>query len=180
MAEYLIRRETLDAIAQQVMLLVDRTDAVSTADMSSELASVNADVQTQSNLLSQIKLGLDSTLSDTTRRFIDRTIAGSLTLSGVTALPDYALYGCSSIHTLVLPDILSIAPHALYVFDNSLTTLVLPGGQLCTFECTLPSYMYLYVPSALAEEYRTQDKLADGTERIRALEDYPDIVGGTA
>ena len=39
---------------------------------------------------------------------------------------------------------------------------------------------YIYVPSALIEEYRTATNWSSFASQFRAIEDYPDICGGAS
>lgn len=68
---------------------------------------------------------------------------------------------------------------SLYTFDNatSLETLIIRTNSRCTIlgqNFRFPSG-YLYVPAALVEEYKTRTGWTSFADRIRAIEDYPEV-----
>lgn len=82
----------------------------------------------------------------------------------VISLGNYAFGYCSSLASLVLPRSSSIITlgHA-----KSLTNTLIASGT-----------GYIYVPRALLSEYQSATNWSTYSAQFRAIEDYPDIVGG--
>lgn len=60
---YVIQGNTLDAIASEVKTLADTSDKISPNEMSEKLAQANTDVETQTDLIAQIKTALNGKAS---------------------------------------------------------------------------------------------------------------------
>lgn len=72
-----------------------------------------------------------------------------------------------------------------------LTTLILRGNTVCSASYPVNSYNgaladtpiangngYVYVPRGLVDKYKKATNWVEIADRIRAIEDYPDITGG--
>lgn len=132
----------------------------------------------------------------------------TVNLPNVTHFSDYAIYSCGSITSVYLPKLETTASQAMArmsdikkielpaiktisstCFDrcSALTALILPGSTVATLQGTAFTNTpiasgdgYIYVPSALVEEYKATTNWSTYADQIRAIEDYPDIAGGDA
>ncbi len=100
-------------------------------------------------------------------------------LPNVTSIESGSLATCSKLTTVDLPNITSIA---MYSFDYSstLTKLILRKNTVCTLSNTnafrgtpiANGTGYIYVPSALINEYKAATNWVTYAAQFRALEDY--------
>lgn len=96
-----------------------------------------------------------------------------------------AFYSCSKISSIDMPSATSIDAKA---FNNcsALVTVILRNEMICelididTFINTpiAEGTGYIYVPFALVETYISDPNWSLYSSQIRAIEDYPDIIGG--
>ena len=95
---------------------------------------------------------------------------------------------CSSLEKISFPKAESINPTA-FAFCQSLIALILGRSDgLCdladadAFAGTpiKSGTGYIYVPAALVDQYKAATNWTTYANQIRAIEDYPDICGGTA
>ena len=119
---------------------------------------------------------------------------------------DYAIYNCTAVTNLYLSKLKTTASQAMArtsaitkielpsiqkisstCFDrcSKLIALVLPGNTVATLQGTAFTNTpiasgtgYIYVPTALVEEYKAATNWSTYANQIRAIEDYPEIVGG--
>ena len=82
----------------------------------------------------------------------------------VTNLPSWSLANCRVLETVILRKSDGIC--TLQV-TNALSGTPIANGT-----------GYVYVPSALVEEYKSATNWSTYAEQIRAIEDYPEITGG--
>lgn len=140
---------------------------------------------------------------------IARSISGAYTNSDITEVGVYAFFRCNNLTSVVFPNATSIAGYAFqdckllervdfsqlqsttaYSFkgDTALRAIILrnsevaPAAAIRGFSTYLAAVeaLYLYVPSALVNSYKTADKWSTYADKIRAIEDYLDITGGAA
>ena len=114
---------------------------------------------------------------------IDRSIS-EISSSSATSIGAAAFYSCSVLTTANFPVATSIGDSA---FDSCsvLKSLLLRGNNVCTlsnanaFNSTpiASGTGYIYVPSALVEQYKAASKWSTYAAQFRALEDY--TVDGT-
>lgn len=80
------------------------------------------------------------------------------------SIADYGFYNATSLETLIIrtPDICALA-----------TTTALSGTPIKTSTIT----GYIYVPQSLVEQYKAATNWATYADKIRAIEDYPEIAG---
>lgn len=92
---------------------------------------------------------------------------------------------CSSLVTIDLPVVTSISTYAFYSCA-ALTAVIIRSDTLCTLD-DIDAFVgtpiadgtgYIYVPSALVDEYTNGTNWSEYSSQIRAIEDYPDITGG--
>lgn len=82
----------------------------------------------------------------------------------VTNLPSWSLANCNVLETVILRKVDKIC--TLQVTNALSGTPIAKGTG------------YVYVPSALVEEYKSATNWSTYAEQIRAIEDYPEITGG--
>lgn len=138
---------------------------------------------------------------------IDRSISGVYANSDITVVGPYAFFNCNNLTGVVFPNATDIENYAFqncksleridfsqlqksYGFsfrsDTGLRTIILRNSEVAPttagrgFTSLLAAVvdMYLYVPSALVDSYKTSSYWGDYVNKIRAIEDYPDITGG--
>ena len=103
----------------------------------------------------------------------------------VTELGKAAFRYCEKLTSIDLP---SVTLMDEYAFGNctSLTTVILRSETMCELNDTnaflstpiASGTGYIYVPSSLVETYQNGENWSTYASQIRAIEDYPDIVGG--
>ena len=82
----------------------------------------------------------------------------------VTNLPAWSLANCNVLETVILRKTDAICT---LLTTNALSSSKFTDGT-----------GYVYVPSALVEEYKSATNWSTYAEQIRAIEDYPEITGG--
>lgn len=146
--------------------------------------------------------GGDSVLSS----IIDRSISGVYVNSDITVVGAYAFFYCHNLTGVVFPNATDIQQYAFencksleridfsqlqrsnafsFKGDTGLRTIILRNSEVAPktaargFGNLLSAIasMYLYVPSALVDSYKTSSYWGDYKNQIRAIEDYPDITG---
>lgn len=93
---------------------------------------------------------------------------------------------CTSLETLDF-SVLNTITHSAFTYANKLTEIILRNADaICTLSNTnaftstpvASGTGYIYVPSALLDDYKAATNWSDYAEQIRAIEDYPEITGG--
>lgn len=132
----------------------------------------------------------------------------TVNLPSVTSIGTLAFYGCTGLKTINFPLAASVTSQSFYnctklkhadfgkassiaaqAFNgcSALTELILrKSDSICTLSnvngisntAIGKGTGYLYVPSALIEDYKVATNWSDFAEQFRAIEDYPDICGG--
>lgn len=110
----------------------------------------------------------------------------SILLPNVTTLGTYAFRNCISLESADFSS-LSLIGTAAFFRCLALKTLIIRTNTLCNLEteaafASTPMYNnagYIYVPSALVDEYKQATNWTTFADRIRAIEDYPEITGET-
>lgn len=139
---------------------------------------------------------------------IARSISGAYTNSDITKVGVYAFFNCGALTSIVFPNVAAIEAYAFqnckqlalvdfsriqstaassFNADTKLRTIILrnsevaPDTALSGFRKWLTGDIaYVYVPSALLSSYKAASGWSEFADRIRAIEDYPDITGGAA
>ena len=187
MAEYVIQGETLTVIADAIRGKTGGTDPVAVSDMAAQIEG--------------IEVGGGGDID----ALINRSIT-EISSSSVTSIGDSAFRNCSSLTTVDFPVATSIGSYAFsscrslttvdfsvvtsigtYAFNSCrvLKSLLLRGNNVCTLSSTnafssTPIKFgtgYIYVPSALIEQYKAATNWSTYSAQFRALEDY--TVDGT-
>jgi hypothetical protein len=117
-----------------------------------------------------------------TRALIDRSI-GRIYNEYVTTPGTNAFMQCANLSVADLPNITTIT--WMMFGDTNLTTLILRSPTMCVLGNTNAfdntpiknGHGYIYVPSALVDEYKAATNWSTYAGRIRAIEDYPEICG---
>lgn len=132
--------------------------------------------------------------------FLDGTLI-ELYDDRITKAKPSAFYDCSSLVSVSLPSLLSIGSLSFamcpkleyvdigctesiptYAFQScpALTTMVIRASKVCVLNTTGNSLdkCTFYVPSDLVEAYKVATNWSNFADRIRAIEDYPEITGG--
>ena len=131
----------------------------------------------------------------------------TVNLPSVTSIGTYAFYGCTSLKTVHFPLATSIPSQSFYnctalqhadfgkassiaaqAFNacSNLTELILRNESICTLSNVNgvnntpigKGTGYVYVPSALIDDYKTATNWSTFEAQFRAIEDYPEITGG--
>lgn len=98
-------------------------------------------------------------------------------------------YGCKNLATVDLPSVTNIDSNYVFGECGALKSLILRTTEkVCVLRgtyafCANPIQSgagYIYVPSALVDDYKSATNWAVFADQIRAIEDYPDICGGAA
>ena len=160
MAEYLIQDTTLTGIADAIREKTGGTDPVAVSDMAGKIA--------------EIKAGGGGGDIDA---LIDRSIT-KISSSSVTSIGGSAFQDCRSLTTADFPVATSIGNYAFRTCSE-LKSLLLRGNNVCTlnknaFVATpiVSGTGYIYVPSALIEQYKASTNWSTHADQFRALEDY--------
>ena len=103
----------------------------------------------------------------------------------VTSIGNSAFWGCSALTAADFPLVTSIGNSAFYNC-SALTALILRSEIMATLSGTnaftstpiASGTGYIYVPSALMDNYKSATNWSTYANQIRAIEDYPDVSGG--
>ena len=109
----------------------------------------------------------------------------SINLPAATMIDSNAFGYCTALTYLDLPLVTTINSQAFYKC-SALETLILRSETKCMLSGTTAfvdtpieaGTGYIYVPSALVETYVADQYWSTWASQIRAIEDYPDVVGG--
>ena len=94
--------------------------------------------------------------------------------------------GCSNLEKIDF-DVLEEMKNADFYQCSALTAVIIRSPAVCTmsdsnaFKSTpiASGTGYVYVPAALVDSYKAATNWTTYADQIRAIEDYPDICGGT-
>ena len=106
-----------------------------------------------------------------------------------TYLSDYAFTGCSSMTTIDLPSVTIINRYA-FSSCSQLNAVILRSNTVCALSAANAFYYtpihyntgvlgYIYVPKSLISSYKSATNWSIYANRLRAIEDYPEICGGS-
>jgi hypothetical protein len=120
------------------------------------------------------------------RKLVEGTIDGAYANNVVTNIGDYAFYGCSNLATVDFPAATSISQYA-FNSCSKLTALILRNTETVVTLSNTNAFKstpitsgagYIYVPATLVDSYKSATNWSGSADKIRAIEDYPDICGG--
>ena len=126
MAEYLIQKETLDAIAQQCQILEGFTTSMNTSDMINTLTQVNHMCNSQSEYLDTIEYLISDKFMPLDRQLIEKSIQHVSALDTVLYIGDYAFYSCYKLTSIIFPNVTSIGNYA-FKMCQGLTSIDFPN-----------------------------------------------------
>lgn len=127
------------------------------------------------------------------RSFLNCTSLTSINLPRLEILEGSVFFGCSKLAKVDLGSCEQFYPTNSSQFShcNKLTTLILRSNTRCSLPYSVQSAFdstpftdssfgqgYVYVPRALVDTYKDSTNWTVIADRIRAIEDYPDITGG--
>ena len=102
----------------------------------------------------------------------------------ITLLKTQAFASCAALTVVDFPHVTTIDMGA-FNGCNALRTIILRAPSVCVgyagrWDPLMPSNdgLYVYVPAALVESYKVATNWSEYADRIRAIEDYPEITGG--
>lgn len=108
----------------------------------------------------------------------------SVYLPNVETVGEGAFYFCMALPSITLPKVKNIGNVAFFNCTK-LDALILRSNSVCTLGSNALGNSlietgtgYVYVPNALVDQYKADSAWSDYTNKIRAIEDYPDICGG--
>lgn len=115
------------------------------------------------------------------RKLVERTISGDYVNNRVTSTGDYAFKNCGALTSVDLPAVTSIGKDA-FSSCSLLTAIILRNTSGVVTNPSSYSLSgtpgYIYVPAALVDNYKSATNWSMYANKIRAIEDYPDICGG--
>ena len=163
-----INNSTLTNIANAIRTAKGSTDTYLPSEMANAILSIDAPLVSD----------------DLACQFLEGTLT-EYRNSTATSIPESAFKGIS---TLTLVDLGSATYLGRYTFaDTGLITLIIRTNSVCVQNVSSPTLDntpisknnggYIYVPSALVEEYKASTYWRNFSPLIRAIEDYPDICG---
>lgn len=128
------------------------------------------------------KIGLPVCTTLGTYAFRDNKLLSEVSLPACTTIAQNTFYNCDSLAKISLPSATAINASA---FSGSaiFATLILGGSSVVQLVNTnaftgtkiASGTGYIYVPSALVEDYKIASNWSNYAEQIRAIEDYPEI-----
>ena len=186
MAEYLIHGETLTGIADAIRGKTGGTDPVAVSDMAAQIEGIQAGGGGDIDALidrSITEISSSSVTSIGGSAFQDCSSLTTVDFPVVTSIGNYVFYNCKKLTMVDFPVATSIGSSAFRTCSK-LKSLLLRGNNVCTlnknaFVATPISSGtgYIYVPSALIEQYKAATNWSTYAAQFRALEDY--TVDGT-
>lgn len=112
----------------------------------------------------------------------------SVDFPNVTGITEGAFYYCRNLETINFPKLKNIGVSAFLNCIKLVTVILRKVDGICTLGSTSifkntpieSGTGYVYVPAALVNSYKAATNWTVYADQIRAIEDYPDICGGTA
>lgn len=136
-------------------------------------------------ILNRVNLPLCQTLGDSV--FYSCKSLTEICLPNVESIGNQCFYACSALTFVDLPSIKSLPSQKLFQSCTNLKTLILRSETMVTLTYSVTNSYgmfgassvspYIYVPSALIDEYKATNQWAVRSSYFRALEDY--TVDGT-
>lgn len=113
--------------------------------------------------------------------FRNCTKLAEVNLPNVTELYTNCFEGCTGLEKIMLPKTTYIDSGVFSGCSNLQAIVLSNTDEICWLEkANLPDNdnLYIYVPKALLEDYKTAINWEQYADHIRAIEDYPDIIDG--
>lgn len=120
-------------------------------------------------------------------QFANCSALPEISLPKVTEVYSSAFASCSALQRVEFGTAVGLYRDGIFAGCTSLTCLILRGSSVATLSYTSAfkntpiegGTGYIYVPSSLIDSYKTATNWVTFSDQFRAIEDYPDIVGGT-
>lgn len=191
MAKYAIEAESLTAIADAVREKTGSTDKLTPAQMASAMSGIEGGDSTDT--LVEYLCGNYTDIVDEKTTTLPAYIFGwsavltSYTGKNVTTLGSNCFRSNTSVTKIDFYKSITYISSALCYGASALTALILRGDTVTNLTVTnaftntpiANGTGYIYVPSALVEDYKAATNWTTYADQIRAIEDYPDICGET-
>ena len=186
MAEYLIQDTTLTGIADAIREKTGGTDPVAVSDMAGKIAEIKAGGGDIDALIDRSITEISSSSATSIGSYAFYSCSGLTTANFpvATSIETSSFQSCRSLTTANFPVATSIGASA-FRSCSELKSLLLRNNKVCTLSNTnafnstpiSSGTGYIYVPSALIEQYKTAKNWSTYASQFRALEDY--TVDGT-
>ena len=186
MAEYLIQGETLTGIADAIRGKTGGTGPVAVSDMAAQIVGIQAGGGDIDALIDRsiTEISSSSATSIGDGAFSSCSALTTVDFPAATSIGGYAFQNCSALTTVDFPVATSIGDGA-FKSCSALKSLLLRGNNVCTLSSTsaftstpiASGTGYIYVPSALIEQYKAATNWSTYAAQFRALENY--TVDGT-
>lgn len=116
-----------------------------------------------------------------------RTNITSLDCPNVTSMKEGACYYCKNLEITNFPKLKNMGVSAFLNCAKLVTVILRKVDGICTLGSTdifkntpiESGTGYVYVPASLVDSYKAATNWTVYADQIRAIEDYPDICGGT-
>lgn len=207
--DYIIKGETLTAIADSIRSQLSSEDLLSPEEMAEAVGKINSDtlfitpycegtpmeIKSNATLIRQYcfyrwfqgvtKMEFPMAKEVGVAAFYGCSVAKTAIFPAVVTLGSQAFRGCSQIKKFDFDCIEEFEDSVFYQCTN-LDTLIIRTDKVAnnlganTIRSTKidGGTGYIYVPSALIEEYKAATNWAAYADQFRAIEDYPEITGG--
>ena len=132
----------------------------------------------------------------------------SVSFPSATATNQYAFGYCTNLRDVSFPSLKTVGAYVFqscglksvefpslttigispFTGCNALVSIILPGSTICSLRNTsslsgtpiAKGTGFVYVPDELGDAYKAETNWSTYADQIRAIEDYPEICGGTA
>lgn len=208
--DYIIKGETLTAIADSIRKMKESTDQYTPEDMPLVIESINANAVIDSLLTSNLtETHIQSNVVNVREYALYRnTNVVSVDMPLVENIGDNAFYQCTNIREMNIRNALTIGANGIrgtsklerldfdrlesisnlgVAYTSSMEVLIIRTPKVCVSEgnplASSAIYRgkgYIYVPKSLIEDYKVATNWSLYADQFRAIEDYPEITGGDA
>ena len=104
----------------------------------------------------------------------------------IQSIKPYAFFNCANLVKLDLAKVEKITSQYFIYGNSKFETLIIRTPKVCVLNAGNPfgssgianGKAYIYVPKTLIEDYKSATNWSAYADQFRAIEDYPDIVGG--
>lgn len=185
MSNVLIEESTMSNIANAIRSKTGKEDLILPKDMPGEIEEIEVGRgETFAGLIDDTISKKVIITANTTRKYALAYLTKITEIEAVTLanIAENTFYSCSASKiVLTNPDIGNLA----FALSN-ITTLILKGSKVANLLgtrafATTPIEKktgYIYVPRELVEQYKVATNWVTYATQFRAIEDYPDVVGG--
>ena len=193
MSRVVVSREKIVAIADAVREKTGGTEALTLDGVADAIAGIVGEEEVK-----RLKDEVDGIIEKTLTKFENhrvtkiggRVFFGALSLAEVycqrvTVIGDYAFSSCTGLKKATFPSATVISTNA-FGSCTSMSALILSGNTVCrlanvsgfNLSSVANGTGFVYVPATLVDQYKAATNWTVYADQIRAIEDYPEIVGG--